>query len=157
MNYSILYFFIIYVCFMLINTLLLQKSFSKNKPVTRAVLTLLSIAVSADLCFVFYNVGSVILSLSDNLQVFLKDTVGLVFIYRNKYFDYSFLLFLILILNYILYKIETNLRPAQRLNAVFISGYATLNRSRSIHSKLFIVNIICFSVTTLAAIHNFLF
>lgn len=148
--------FLIFAIFSSLSLLLVYRTYSRNTQITRYIITFMYLFVCVDTCRYLFDIASILIAFSGNIQGFLKEIAGMVFINRSFSWDYGFSLMVLLLLCFIIYKVEAGIRPHEKSNIICIDQLVISKPKPSINKITMIINVICSIATALTALLNFL-
>ena len=154
MDLSIFYTFIIYLIYTVLTVVLLYRTYRQNIYVSRTLITILNIIICVDYCLYAYGISTFLSTASNGLQLFLKNTLGLVFIYRNSLFDYGFILFMLFVFCLIIKALELRLTPARSTSAMHIHSFSIRQSKKSSGRLLPVINTVCVAAASIVTVLN---
>lgn len=148
--------FIMFVIFTVISIVFLRFAVSRSLSFTKYLITCLSVLVYIDTSLYMANVWSYLMVFSNTVQSLLKSVVGMVFIYRNKYWDYAFALFIIFCIYIAAFIIENHFYSGRKNHGYFIENLNIRKPKNKANRILLIVQIVCPAITTLITVLTFI-
>ncbi|MCX7709595.1 MAG: hypothetical protein N2484_07060 [Clostridia bacterium] len=156
MNLLVLYVCIIFGLFSAFSLIIVDYTFRRGYHFSRGFITICNMVISIDTCLYLNNSGWVLSKLSDCAQYALKESVGLVFIYRNEFWDYTFSLILIYSVYIFVLYLESIFHPLKGENSN-TNQQNSRSKGKRFANTSSIISILCTIITTVIALVNFIF